>query len=114
MGREGEAAELYTLRGHTVTVINHLSRLTNTLTGSNIKKSAHALRYHLEKPRHCSLNQIKVFAISRQRLWSQTEKSQTTSGKEGEEEEEEDDKKEGADEGEIESREWPIHFGGQL
>ena len=32
----------------------------------------------------------------------------------GEEEEEEDDKKEGADEGEIESRERPIHFGRQL
>lgn len=106
-------SKLSTQEGHNCYQCNHLSHLTDTLKSSNINKSAHALRHHLDKSRHCFQNHIKVFVFSRQRLWSQTEKSQTRSGREDEEEEKEDNREEG-DEEEIESREWPIHFGGQL
>lgn len=52
---------------------NH--HLTYTLKNSDINKSVHALKCHFKTLRCCLPNQIKVFAFSPQRLWSQTEES---------------------------------------
>lgn len=89
------------------------SRLTYTLKSSNADNSVHVLRHHSEDVQMLP-SQFKLRCLSflsKICLISDRRESNRNWEDEGEEEEK---NKEETDEGEVESRAWSIHLGGQL